>query len=206
MTNYDAVFRSLEQRGWAVSDSLAPVGLAPRLYDECRGLWEAGGFRPAEVGRGDHRALRDTIRGDAIHWLAPESAGPAGCEFLDWIEQARAALNQAFFLGLNSEEFHFARYPAGSGYTRHVDQHRGATARKVSVTLYLNPGWPADGGGELCLFAQNDDPDPVVTVLPTQGRMVLFLSDRVPHEVRPGTQPRWSLTGWLRTDTAGLPF
>jgi SM-20-related protein len=206
MITYEPVFQSLEQFGWAVSDDLAPAGLAPRLYAECRAQWEAGRFRPAEVGRGPHQARRNAIRGDSIHWLEPGSTGPAGGEFLAWIAGLRAALNQAFFLGLNSEEFHFARYPAGAGYTRHVDQHRGGTARKVSITLYLSPDWPADGGGELRLYTQESDEAPAATVLPVQGRMAMFLSDRVPHDVRPGTQPRWSLTGWLRTDAVGLPF
>ncbi|HEU0230451.1 MAG TPA: 2OG-Fe(II) oxygenase [Burkholderiaceae bacterium] len=205
MTTYETVLQSLEQLGWAVSDGLAPAGLAPRLYDECRALWEAGRFRPAEVGRGPRQARQDAIRGDAIHWLEPDSAGPASREFLVWITQLRTMLNQAFFMGLNTEEFHFARYPAGAGYTRHLDQHQGATARKVSVTLYLSPDWPVDGGGELRLYEEKAVSGPVATVLPTQGRMVLFLSDQVPHDVQPGTQPRWSLTGWLRT-AAGLPL
>lgn len=206
MTTYETVFQSLEQFGWAVSDELAPTGLAPRLYDECRTLWEAGRFRPAEVGRGGHQARQHAIRGDAIHWLEPDTAGPASQEFLSWIARVRTALNQAFFLGLNNEEFHFARYPAGAGYTRHMDQHHGATARKVSVTLYLSPGWPVNGGGELRLYAGENDTAPAATVLPVQGRMALFLSDRTPHDVRPGSQPRWSLTGWLRTDAASRLF
>jgi len=201
----ETLFQSLEDRGWAVADGLAPEGLPDRLARECRALWQAGGFRPAEVGRGERQSRQDTIRGDSIRWLDPDSAGAASREFLAWIASFRRDLNQAFYLGLNSQEFHFARYPAGAGYTRHLDQHRGGAARKVSVTLYLNPGWPADGGGELCLYPPTEEPGMAEFVLPVQGRMAVFLSDIIPHEVRPAAQTRWSLTGWLRTDTPGVP-
>ncbi|TAM86834.1 MAG: 2OG-Fe(II) oxygenase [Candidimonas sp.] len=202
MTTYEPLYQALESRGWAVCDDLAPVGLAPRLYDEGQVLWRAGRFRPAQVGRGSHRTRQRTLRGDAIFWLEPESTGPAGHEFLRWIDELKAALNQTFFLGLNSAEFHFARYPAGTGYIRHVDQFRDSDARKVSITFYLNPAWPADAGGELRLYATETAPLPAMSVLPTQGRMAVFLSNRIAHDVQPAARPRWSLTGWLRTDVA----
>src|SRR3546814_5029992 len=38
------------------------------------------------------------------------------------------------------------------------------------------------------------------------GRLVVFRSDLIPHEVMPCSQPRWSLTGWFRSDAIlGLP-
>ncbi|HAJ18613.1 MAG TPA: hypothetical protein DCL95_00870 [Rhodospirillaceae bacterium] len=37
-------------------------------------------------------------------------------------------------------------------------------------------------------------------LIPAPGRLVVFRSDLVWHEVLPGRKPRWSLTGWLRDD------
>lgn len=200
MSARKALFQSLETQGWAMSTTLVPKGLAVRLHEESRQLWQTGQFRPAKIGRGDQEIHEAAVRGDSICWLEPDTAGPACREFVHWIAGFRLALNQAFFLGLNSEEFHFARYPAGAGYEKHIDQHKGTAARKVSVTLYLNPDWPVGAGGELCLYACSEAQSPAETVSPALGNMAVFLSDLIPHEVQPATQTRWSLTGWLRTD------
>src|SRR3546814_10545030 len=107
MPIYETFFQSLEERGWAVADDTIPKDLPGRLYDECRDLWRTGRFRPAQVGRNSRQTYRGDIRGDSICWLEPDSAGAASLEFLSWITGFRDALNRAFFLGLNSEEFHF---------------------------------------------------------------------------------------------------
>ncbi|RYZ69438.1 MAG: 2OG-Fe(II) oxygenase, partial [Proteobacteria bacterium] len=112
----------------------------------------------------------------------------------------RAALNERYFLGLRREEFHFARYPVGKGYAKHLDQHRGQTERRISLVLYLNPEWSATDGGQLRLFSSEDEMQEVTMITPQWGRLVLFRSDLVPHEVLPCFQIRWSLTGWFRTD------
>jgi SM-20-related protein len=204
MSACEALFQSLETRGWAMSATLVSKDLATRLHEESLQLWRAGQFRPARIGRGDREMHEAAVRGDAICWIEADTAGPACREFLHWIAGFRRALNQAFFLGLNSEEFHFARYPAGAGYEKHIDRHKGTTARKVSVTLYLNADWPAGAGGELCLYARGEAQTPAYTVPPALGNTAVFLSDIIPHEVKPATQTRWSLTGWLRTDTQGI--
>jgi SM-20-related protein len=36
------------------------------------------------------------------------------------------------------------------------------------------------------------------TVMPAHNRLVLFLSERFPHEVMPTNRPRHSIAGWFR--------
>jgi len=40
------------------------------------------------------------------------------------------------------------------------------------------------------------------TVLPQQGRLVVFLSDRFVHEVLPSKRDRFSVTGWFRINAS----
>ena len=60
--------------------------------------------------------------------------------------------------------------------------------------MYLNAGWLADDGGELCIHQNN------VTQLiaPTNGRSVFFKSSELEHEVLLTQKPRLSITGWLK--------
>lgn len=191
---HDVLFQSLEERGWAVHDRIVPPSLIQALHRHAHQLWQQGFFKPARIGRNAELKHDPGIRGDAICWL-DASASPCA-EFLDWADGLRQDLNRHFFLGLRSQEFHFARYEPGRGYARHMDQHRETRARKVSLVLYLNEGWEAGDGGELCLYA----PEAPAGILPEPGRLVLFLSDRIPHEVLPARRVRWSLTGWYRDD------
>ena len=112
------------------------------------------------------------------------------------LEQLRLALNRQATLGLFDLEMHYARYQAGAGYARHVDQPQGRDQRRVSAVLYLNSGWDLAHGGSLRIFggacALRD-------IAPVGGRLVCFLSAGLEHEVLPSLRTRWSLTGWFRT-------
>jgi len=125
--------------------------------------------------------------------------------------------------------------PGGSVYPLHIDNPQGLSAgdtRRLTCILYMNPDYEHGvDGGELRIFCgcdssatiitDNDDDDDtgnggetksnhdVVAITPDGGRMVLFWSDEIPHEVLP-TAPnadksdeekfRHALTVWIPTD------
>lgn len=177
-------------------DFLAPARVAA-LRQECLMLERTGCFRPAGVGR---QAVQDAaIRGDKIFWLE-EGLGqtPEALRLLrNELDELRGAINAGTFLGLLDFEGHYASYPPGTGYARHVDRFRDDHRRVVSLVLYLNDRWQAEDGGELLLYA-NDDTAAAARIRPVGGTLVYFLSERVPHEVRPARRARLSLTGWFR--------
>ncbi|HEY9572484.1 MAG TPA: 2OG-Fe(II) oxygenase [Pusillimonas sp.] len=206
MSPREQLLEDLANQGWAVSDGLIDAHLHQRLYDQCLQAWEHGQFKPAGVGHGRRLALHTEIRGDSICWIEPQLAELAALEFLQWADAFQHELNRLFYTGLNNAEFHFARYPAGHCYRKHMDQHRDQLNRKISLVLYLNREWSEAGHGELCLYSSPDENRLVQRVLPMPGRLVVFRSDLIPHEVMPCSQPRWSLTGWFRSDAIlGLP-
>lgn len=202
MDDREALFDALAQHHWATSDTLIPRQLYESLHRACRQKWEAGHFREARIGRQHSESLRIEIRGDSICWITPDNAGTEAENFLAWADTLRQDLNREFYAGLNSAEFHFARYSEGRGYKKHLDQHLQNTQRRISLVLYLNHEWGQADGGELCLYSPDDDTVEIKRILPQPGRLVVFRSDLIPHEVLPCAQPRWSLTGWFRNDQA----
>lgn len=188
----------LAEQGWVVRDDLIDIDLCKRLYAHCLHAWEQHLFHPAAVGRGSNEAVHTDIRGDAISWIEDHDPSEAVSEFLRWSQALRQRLNQCLYAGLQTNEFHFARYPAGQGYKKHMDQHREQRLRRISLVLYLNEHWAAEDGGQLCLYAPDDHDRLTTRVLPRQGRLVLFRSDVILHEVLPCHRPRYSLTGWFR--------
>ena len=107
----------------------------------------------------------------------------------------REAMNRGLFLGLEDFESHFALYPPGAFYLKHVDRFRDDDRRMVSAVVYLNDAWLPEHGGQLRMYLGEGVEHDVV---PTGGCLVVFLSGEVPHEVLPAIRDRLSLTGWFR--------
>ena len=185
----------LADAGFAVEPGFLPPGESARLALRGRALWRHGALREAAIGRGANRVLHPEIRGDRIRWIDPDHATRGEAALLARIDRLRTALNGSLQLGVSELEMHWALYPPGTHYARHLDAFRGDRARVVSVVLYLNDAWlPSDGGAlrlHLGATAWRD-------VEPQAGTLVAFLSDRFEHEVLPAKRERLSLAGWLR--------
>ena len=187
-----AVADALTARGYAVVGNFLAAPEVAALVADLRRRDARGDFRPAATGAGPQRAVRPAIRGDRIHWLTL-TEGEAEALLLARLEALKVSLNAACLLGLVDLECHYAIYPPGAGYVRHLDRSPAGVERVLSVVLYLNEDWTADDGGELRLFTE-----PSVDVPPAGGTLVLFLSDSLEHQVLPTRRERLSLTGWFR--------
>lgn len=194
----ESEIRALGERGWFLRDGLLGGSAARAAHGAVQALAAAGRLRPAALGRGATRRVDEAYRGDAIAWIA-EDGVPVGLEPL-WrsFVALRDALNRDAYLGLGSIEVQVARYPGGgAAYGRHRDAFPAPGAarpnRRVTAIYYANPAWAADDGGALRLHA-DDGP---VDVAPLLDRLLVFLSERVEHEVLPTRVPRWAVTAWL---------
>ena len=171
-----------------------------RARGELRELLQAQRLRPAAVSRGEARRVDATERSDLIAWIDPSDATPALNVLHGVFQSLQSQLNEGLFLGLRSFELQAAVYPGGGAhYRRHVDAFPGSENRVVTAIVYLNPDWRPEDGGELLAWA----PD-ITTVAPELGRWVVFLSDRIEHEVQPSFAERWALTAWFRRTPPGV--
>lgn len=161
--------------------------------------FERGDFQLAGVGQGDGHVVRNTVRRDEVRWLS-DSSNATQASLIDRLEILKTAFNRNLYLGLETFEGHYAQYPKGGFYRRHLDSFRDsndrAGTRMVSVVLYLNENWQAVDGGELRIYDENDS---YVDVAPLGGTLVCFLSREREHEVLLSTAVRRSLTGWFTT-------
>jgi len=184
----------LAERGWSQQNVFLPDALTRALAAECRQRAIEGELAPAAVGRGPSSQIQEGIRGDRIQWIEPGQA--EACDrYLELMDSLREALNRGLFLGLEDFESHFALYPPGAFYLRHVDRFRDDDRRMVSAVLYLNDDWLPEHGGQLRMYL---DDGVEHDVMPTGSCLVVFLSGNIPHEVLPATRDRLSLTGWFR--------
>jgi len=186
----------LEATGYVILSSALPETLVNSLLLHFKSL-EDDEFRLAGTGRATNYHVSQGIRGDKIRWI--DGHHPATHGYLAWVEALRLSLNRHLFLGLFDYECHYAYYPAGTFYRKHLDAFKGHTNRILSTVLYLNPIWEPEDGGALVLYdAKNDH---LETILPEYGKIVIFLSKVFPHEVLPVNKPRYSVAGWFRVNS-----
>jgi SM-20-related protein len=188
------LLNDLAQKGWTATQALFSQADCQALAQQCQNLFESGEMTKASIGRGATKTIQNEIRGDNIYWLDNHPVLPS-------LDILRQHLNEFFYLGLKRLEIHFAFYPPGAGYDKHVDNHQGLNHRKITFVLYLNENWQKSDGGELALFSPEDDNKLLEKIEPTMGTLILFRSDLFPHEVQKSNSNRLSLTGWFRDDT-----
>jgi SM-20-related protein len=188
--------RELADHDWAVCERFLDVTQVAALHAEAAALHSASRFRAAGVSQDG--LPRTDIRSDESLWLAADVTPLAWSLVERELEALRLAVNAATYLGLHEFEGHYAVYPPGAAYARHLDRFRDDNQRVVSVVLYLNADWSTDDRGELRLYPQETDGAAPVTLAPRGGTLVSFLSERVPHEVSVAQRMRFSLAGWFR--------
>jgi SM-20-related protein len=188
------IAEALAEQGWWMQKAFFSKPLTRHLYQEVLALWESGDFRQAKIGPAGSALRRSKIRGDLIRWWDPEALSAAQESYGQQMEHLKFLLNRELFLNLAHWEAHYAVYPPGSRYARHVDRFQDSPERMISSVCYLNPDWDEQEGGQLRLFTEEG----VVEVLPECGTMVLFRSDIMEHEVVAATRNRFSIAGWFR--------
>ena len=132
----ERIARDLGDAGFAIEPGFLPRGECARLARRGRALWRRGALREAAIGRGAARERRPEIRGDFVRWIDPAAATRGEAALLARVERLRVALNRSLQLGAFDLELHWALYPPGAHYARHLDRFRGdARARGVAGAL-----------------------------------------------------------------------
>ena len=202
----DTLADGLSNHGWLSVDArrmLGP-GLLASLAGEVQILDRDDALRVAGIGRGLDETRDRSVRRDKIAWLQGQTAAQAG--LFRVFEAIRGGLNQRLYLGLKRFEAHYATYHSGDFYRRHVDSFQGRASRIVSVVLYLNNDWKESDGGALQIFNRDSDLEICGRVAPELGRMAVFMSEEIPHEVLPANRTRYSVACWFRQDEIPLPL
>lgn len=187
----DADIRSLGEGELVLRDDMIDERTVRACCAQMRRMDADGQFSAAGVGASSKRS--QTLRSDRTTWA---DDGPEQPQALHaFFGGVRQELNEAAWMGLAGFSVQLAIFDAdGGGYVAHRDAIAGDPARRATAILYLNPDWhPRDGG---CLRIR--PPSGSRDVAPIGGRLVLFRSDCLLHEVLPTTRPRMAATAWFR--------
>ena len=190
---YSKITDALVEDGYIIVKNALDDELSSSLHVEA--CSEKDFKRAGISGKSDLHVDNDRRR-DKIHWLS--STCRAQNEFLEFTEGLKEYLNRELYLGLTYYESHFAIYDEGDFYETHLDCFKNSKNRVVTTVYYLNEDWEKDDGGELVVY--DEDNSFLAKVAPQANTLIVFMSEKFPHEVLPTCKKRYSIAGWYRVD------
>lgn len=198
---YEQIISDIANQQFSLIEDFFSVDEVSTLRDSLLEKYEQDTFKKAAIGNRLNESIIKSVRGDNIFWLDELKSDIPEKLFFEKINDLIRYLNRTCFMGILQKEFHYALYPKGTFYKRHIDTFQNDNRRKLSVVCYLNDeSWQAENGGELVLYLKQDYQETEKIIYPFPGRVVIFESQIIEHEVRPVLQnQRLSITGWLKT-------
>ncbi|WP_299776444.1 2OG-Fe(II) oxygenase [uncultured Formosa sp.] len=197
---YEKIIDDLLSQQYSIVDNFFDVNEVSKLRDSILLKSEEDAFKKAAIGNRLNETIVKSIRGDVILWIDEQCINAAETLFFNKINDLVTYLNRTCFLGLLHKEFHYAIYPKGTFYKRHLDTFQNDDRRKLSFVCYLNDeDWKPENGGELVIYTNENGVAVEKIIYPFPGRVVIFESQILEHEVKPVNTQRLSITGWLKT-------
>ncbi|WP_138432624.1 2OG-Fe(II) oxygenase [Winogradskyella algicola] len=193
---YENIIADLGSKQYTIIDDFFTRDEVTALRASLLQKYEEDSFKKSAIGNRTNEVIKAKVRGDIILWIDEQNINVSEQLFFDKINDLKDYLNRTCFLGINQKEFHYAIYPEGTFYKRHLDTFQNDDRRKLSFVCYLNEeNWKPENGGELVLYLENGEK----TIYPFPGKVVIFESQILEHEVKPVNMQRLSITGWLKT-------
>jgi SM-20-related protein len=192
---YEKIIDDYLNNGYCIIDNWLDTSETILLRSELDMLNEADSFRKSAIGNRLNENLERSIRSDFIYWLDETKYAQI---FFSKINNFIEYINKTCFAGIVTKEFHYAIYPRGSFYKKHIDTFQNDDRRTISIVCYLNEIWQPSFGGQLKLYLNDKN----LEIFPTNGKIVLFDSKTIEHEVLPvrTENKRLSIIGWLKTN------
>ncbi|WP_300433762.1 2OG-Fe(II) oxygenase [Christiangramia sp.] len=197
---YEQIIQDILEKKYSIIDGFFNEAEVAILRSQLLKKYEEDNFKKAAIGNKTSEVIERSIRGDFILWINEAEAGIAEKTYFNKINSLIDYLNRTCFMGILAKEFHYAVYPEGTFYKRHLDTFQNDGRRKLSMVCYLNDeDWKPENGGELAIYTQENGEEDQINIFPFPGRVVIFESQELEHEVKPVKVPRLSITGWLKT-------
>lgn len=195
---FEKIIEDLLKDQYSIIDTFFDASEIEILRTATLQKFEEDQFKKSAIGNRTNEVIEKAIRGDFILWIDEQKADRAESIFFTKINNLVAYLNKTCFMGILYKEFHYAVYPTGTFYKRHLDTFQNDSRRKLSIVCYLNEeSWLTTNGGELVIYKPDGSEE---VIYPMPGRVVIFESQVLEHEVKKVTNDqRLSITGWLKT-------
>ena len=190
---YAKITDALVEDGYVIIENALDKNLASSLLTFSKNQQT---FQQAGMSATKDLYLDSSKRRDKTLWIDEDASVQS--EYLDFCNGLKVYLNRILYLGLSFYESHFAIYEKGDFYEKHLDVFKNTKHRVVTTVYYLNDTWNTSDGGELVMY--NEEDDFLLKVRANANTLVVFLSDKFPHEVLVANKKRYSIAGWFHRE------
>jgi len=211
------VIRDLMEKGYGYQDDFVDDNTVRDVFKEIEYMEYDG--KLVEV----QQQKMTGYRSDKIQWLTYEALDrekqPGLVTLMKKMISIPFELNKkcSLYLQANST-FQISYYAKGAYYKRHIDggYEDLNNGRKITAIFYANPCWSEADGGQLRVYKRKLNPFQIEhmkskgqevpdqtkheveeDIVPLGGRLVLFRSRDIPHEVLPSGGKRFAVSLWL---------
>lgn len=187
MINIEDMLKNLAEQGWYQQENTFSPSFISHINQELNQR------KMKKAGIGQSKEVCNSIRTDNICWIEPDEPSSIIQEYMSFLEHLKIEFNRSFYLNLKGFEVHFAQYQPNGFYKPHYDNFKGKNKRAITAITYLNEKWTPEHGAVLKIHHN----DKLIEVQPKAGTTVVFMSDKILHEVSEAFHPRQAITGWL---------
>jgi len=212
--------RHLASKGYIIKPNFLSPLFVRRLRDDIDLLRAKGLFKAAKIGQDATNTLNTRIRVAETCFIGESKLNdePSNTrnQLFQILENLRSLLSANNLLKCSVDkaaptldprlsEFLYAYYSKGGFYRRHLDSvpNSASFLRAYSILVYLNENWSESDGGCLRMhfdtgrefLPSNEEPN-YIDVKPEAGTLVLFDSQKIPHEVLDTSSKRSVVVGW----------
>ena len=209
--------QELAKNNYVIIPNFLTEELQESLRQDVSQLRDGGHFKIAKIGQDSTNTLNRQIREAQTCFIGgprniPDNGARSQMTSLLQSVCARLSENsilQSPKLDQNLSELLYAYYPQGGFYRRHRDAIAGSASvlRTFSLLLYLNKDWKESDEGYLRMHMDSggdelpagEEPN-FLDVAPKGGTLVLFDSEKVPHEVLDTKSERLAIVGWYNRE------
>jgi len=189
---YEEITDALVDNGYIVIEDALENSLAISLVNSAK----KHTYKEAAIAKTVNLHVDLNKRSDKTKWINEDNSIQSN--YLKIMHELQLYLNRSLYLGISYYESHFALYEKGAFYEKHLDSFKNSKNRVVTTVYYLNEDWNSNNGGELIIH--DNLTKKRLKVVPKANTLVVFLSEKFPHEVLPAKKKRYSIAGWFRVD------
>eukprot|EP00927_Polykrikos_kofoidii_P050916 TRINITY_DN44754_c0_g1_i1.p1 TRINITY_DN44754_c0_g1~~TRINITY_DN44754_c0_g1_i1.p1 ORF type:complete len:437 (+),score=98.78 TRINITY_DN44754_c0_g1_i1:163-1311(+) len=208
--------RNLMERGYSYQDEFMTEGEARSIYAEMEYLDFDGKYTEVQQQK------MTGYRTDRIGWFTLEGLDrekqPGLCALFKKMISIPFELNKKCSLYCQAGgNFQLSVYPKDAYYKRHIDGGYDEinNGRKITAIFYPNMDWEEGHGGHLKMYGRRKNPFQLAKlnidaakadeeeyveeeqIGPKGGRLVLFRSRDMPHEVMKACKKRYAVSLWV---------
>ena len=127
--HYTKLYDLLNQQYSVVDDFFTDEEVSG-LRNSLLNKYEEEDFKKSAIGDQFNEQVIKSIRGDFISWIDESQLNETENGFFLKMDDFTNYLNRTCFLGIQDREFHYALYPIGTFYKRHLDIFQNDDSRK----------------------------------------------------------------------------